>query len=307
MNKIKPPRVTFHQLRALEAVVRQGSVTRAARELHLTQPTVSAQMQELQSTLDVSLFEPAGRGIKPTESAVLLRQAALEMFARWQQFEDDLQALHGLEWGVLRIAGVSTTEYFIAQWLGDFTAAHPGIEIDLAVENRDAVVEHLAQERFELAVMMMPPKHLLLDHVRVMQNPLVLVGPVHHPWVQSKRARQPARLPRQAINGQPLLMREVGSGTRLATEDYLAIHALSPVIRATLGSNEAIKHAVAAGLGLAVLSRHALSTDPAADGLAVLPVTGFPINRQWLLVWRKDRRLSLAARRFIEEVKGQYA
>ena len=298
MNKIRPPRVTFNQLRTLEAVVRLGSVTRAARELHLTQPTVSAQIQDLQSALETDFLEPAGRGIRATESAHLLRQTALDMFARWQRFEEELEALQGLERGTLRIAGVTTTEYFIAQWLANYTANHPGIEIDLVVENRDAVIKRLAADEIELAVMMMPPDHLRLERVPVLSNPLVLIGKNDHEWTQK------TRVARQALNGAPLLMREQGSGTRLVTEAYLREHKLSPEIRATLGSNEAIKHAVAAGLGLAVVSAHALSPDPAKEGIAVLPVSGFPLKRQWQLVWREDRRLSLAAQRFIEDVRG---
>ena len=300
MNNIKPPRVTFHQLRTLEAVVRLESVTRAAKELHLTQPTVSVQIQDLQAALEADLFEPVGRGIRPTESAQLLRQTALDMFARWQQFEEQLQAVHGLERGILKIAGVTTTEYFIAQWLSDFTVNHPGIEIELAVENRDAVVKALSDNEIELAVMMLPPKNFPLETVPVMHNPLVLIGHKDHPWTQKKR------LDRKSLNDAQLLMREQGSGTRLATEAYLKEHGLGPIIRATLGSNEAIKHAVAAGLGVAVVSQHALSGDPVNDGVAVLPMAGFPIRRQWQLVWRKDRRLSLAARRFIDDVRGQY-
>jgi len=297
MNKIRPPRATFHQLRTLEAVVRLGSITRAAAELHLTQPTVSAQIHELQSALDTPLVEPAGRGIRPTEAAHRLREAALDMFARWQRFEEELQALHGLERGRLRIAGVTTTEYFIAQWLRRYTDSHPGIDIELAVDNRDAVVRRLREDDTELAVMMMPPGDLPLEHVPLMRNPLVLIGPVGHPWAAARR------VPRRALDGQPLLLREVGSGTRLATEAYLRTHGLAPAVRATLGSNEAIKHAVAVGLGLAVLSRHALAENPAQDGLAILPVAGFPIERRWLLVWRRDRRLSLAAHRFVEHVR----
>jgi len=300
MNKIRPPRVTFNQLRTLEAVVRHESVTQAARELHLTQPTVSAQLQDLQVTLDATLFEAVGRGIRSTPAAQLLRETALELFARWQRFEEELLGLQGLERGTLRIAGVTTTEYFIAQWLADYSANHPGIEIDLAVDNRDAVVNRLISDDIEIAVMMMPPAQLALASLPVMHNQLVLIGAKDHPWTQQKR------LPRKALNEQPLLMREQGSGTRLATEAYLREHGLQPVLRATLGSNEAIKHAVATGLGLAVVSEHVLPKRPASEGIAILSVTGFPLKRQWQLVWRKDRKLSLAAQTFIDEVSGRY-
>ncbi|MCX7742713.1 MAG: LysR family transcriptional regulator, partial [Tepidimonas sp.] len=241
MTPMRPPRATFHQLRTLEAVVRLGSITRAAQELHLTQPTVSAQIHELQTALDTVLVEPAGRGIRPTEAARMLRAAALDMFARWQRFEDELQALHGLERGVLRIAGVTTTEYFIAQWLHRYTTEHPGIDIELVVDNRDAVVRRLREETIELAVMMLPPDQPPLESLPLMDNPLVLIAPLGHPWTRQ------GRVPRQRLQGAPLLLREPGSGTRLATEAWLRAHGLQPSIRATLGSNEAIKHAVAAG------------------------------------------------------------
>lgn len=298
MNKLSPIRATFHQLRTLEAVVRLSSVTRAAQELHLTQPTVSMQIQSLQATLDTDLLEPIGREIRPTAQAHLLRKAALDLFTRWQQFEDELQAFNGLERGVLRIAGVTTTEYFIAQWLSDYTHSHPGIDIVMAIENRDVVIKYLTNDEIELAVMMMPPQTLDLETVPVMHNPLVLIGPLNHPWVIRKK------IAREEMNKERLLMREQGSGTRLATEAYIRQYQLRPDIRATLGSNEAIKHAVAAGLGLGVLSQHALSSDPSKEGLAILPMVGFPLKRQWQLVWRKDRRLSLAAQSFVHEVRS---
>ena len=301
MNKLSPIRVTFHQLRTLEAVVRLGSVTRAAKELHLTQPTVSMQIQSIQSTLDTELLEPIGREIRPTEQAHLLRKAALDLFSRWQQFEEALQAFNGLEQGVLRIAGVTTTEYFIAKWLSDYTNNHPRIDIVMAIENRDIVIKHLTNDEIELAVMMMPPQTLDLETVPVMHNPLVLIGPLNHPWANRKR------IAREEMNKERLLMREQGSGTRLATEAYIRQYQLRPDIRATLGSNEAIKHAVAAGLGLAVLSQHALSDKPSKDGIGILPVAGFPLKRQWQLVWRKDRRLSLAAKSFVDEVRASQA
>lgn len=301
MNKIRPPRVTFNQLRTVEAVVRHRSVTKAARELHLTQPTVSAQLQDLRTSLQSDLFETVGRGIRPTASAELLRETALDLFARWQRFEEDLLGLQGLERGVLRIAGVTTTEYFIAQWLADYSASHPGIEIELAVDNRDAVIHRLYNEDIEIAVMMMPPAQMSLTSVPVMHNRLVLIGATNHPWVQQKRQ------PRQALSRQSLLVREQGSGTRLATEAYLREHGLQPDIRATLGSNEAIKHAVAAGLGIAVVSEHVLPKQPADEGLAVLDVVGFPLKRQWQLVWRNDRKLSLAAQTFVQEVRRRYS
>lgn len=293
------PRATFNQLRTLEAVGRLGSVTQAAQELHLSQPTVSMQLADLQGGLDVRLIEPAGRGVRLTEAGRLLQQTAAQMLMLWRGFEEDLQALQGLERGVLRIAGVTTTEYFIAQRLKAFAQAHPGIEIDLAVDNRAAVVRMLEEESIDLAVMMMPPARPPLHAVGFLENPLVLIGPAGHPWSLRKR------LPQTLLNEAPLLMREPGSGTRAALLEHLQAHNLRPMERMTLGSNEAIKHAVAAGLGLSVVSRHVLPADPDHEGLAILPLAGFPIMRQWRLVWRQGRRLPLAAQVFLQHVREQ--
>ncbi|WP_029462643.1 LysR family transcriptional regulator [Serpentinimonas barnesii] len=298
MNKLRPPRISFAQMRTWEAVARLGSITAAARELHLAQPTVSSQVHEMQAALGQALLAPAGRGIQITEGGTLLREAVLDVFTRWQALEEGLQALQGLKRGTLRIAGVTTTEYFIAQWISAFARTHPGIDIELAVHNRDAVVELLRSERVDLALMMRPPTFPPLHTLPVLDNPLVLIGPAGHPWAQRRR------LPLSALKGQTLLWRESGSGTRQVVLEHLRANGLEPDERLTLGSNEAIKHAVAAGLGLAVLSRHALDPDPAQEGLALLPMTGFPILRLWQLVWRRDRRLPLAASAWIEHLRA---
>ncbi len=294
MDRFKLPRATFNQLRSFEAVARLGSITQAARELHLTQPTVSVQIQELQVALEVDLVEPAGRGIRVTEAGRRLQQTALAIFGLWRHCEDDLNALKGLERGVLRIAGVTTTEYFIARWLQRFAQRHPGIEVDLSVDNRDRIIQRLMDDQCDLAVMMMPPPTLDLH---TLDNPLVVIGPRDHPWTQRKR------VPARQLDGQAWLSRESGSGTRLALEQYLESLGVQVSERMTLGSNEALKHAVAAGMGLAVVSQHALAAQPAAEGLAVLPVSGFPLRRQWKLVWRRDRRLALPALAFVEEAR----
>ena len=250
------PRASLVQLRSLEAVVRLGGVGRAARALHLAQPTVSTQLKELASTLGLALFEPRGRGLVPTAVAERLAQAVREMGAAWQAFEDDAAALQGLRRGRLRIAAVTTTEYFLPDLLGRFARQYPGIAIELAVENRNAVVARLERGDDELT-------------------------------------------------GEPLLTREAGSGTRAAAEQAFAACGVQWPPRMALGSNEAVKHAVRAGLGLAVLSRHTLAPDPASDGLAVLEVVGFPLRRQWQLVWRQDRALSLPARTLLDDLRAR--
>ncbi len=309
----KLPRATFAQLRSFEAVARLGGVTKAAQALHLTQPTVSTQLRELADGLGAALLAPAGRGVQLTDTGRDLLVTVSRMFENWRAFEDSVADTQGMLRGALRIAGVTTTEYFLAQWLKPFAQAYPGIEIDLTVDNRSAIIARLERAQDDLTVMMMPPQHVALQHATAMDNPLVLIGPLGHPWAGVVTGAAPAKAssarkrPLKQLSGADLLLREPGSGTRQATLDFLSTHALAPRLRMTLGSNEAIKHAVAAGLGLAIVSQHALATDPAREGLAVLPMAGLPIQRTWQLVWRSDRRLPRSASMFMDFVKRHVA
>lgn len=295
----RAPRASLVQLRSFEAVVRLGGVGRAARALHLAQPTVSTQIKELAISLELPLFEPHGRSLVPTAVGERLALAVRAMGAAWRDFEEDVSALQGLRRGRLRIAAVTTTEYFLPDLLGPFARQYPGIEIELTVENRDAVVARLERGDDELAAMMLPPTHLPLARWPFLENPLVIIAPLGHALAQRRRLKL------SDLTGEPLLVREAGSGTRAAAEQAFAAQRISWPPRMALGSNEAIKHAVRAGLGLAVLSRHTLSQNPADDGLAVLPVTGFPLRRQWHLVWRQDRALSLPARTLLDDLRAR--
>lgn len=300
-TEIRPPRVTLPQLRSFEAVARLGGVGRAARALHLAQPTVSTQMKELARGVGAALFTPRGRGLELTPTGELLLATARELFERWQRFEQEVAELQGLERGRLRIAAVTTAEYFVPDLLGPFAKRHPGIDVELAVENRDAVVRRLERGDDELAVMMLPPTHLPLQRWPFLENPLVVVAARDHPLVARRR------LTLQQVAREPLLAREAGSGTRLAVEALLQQKGVEWPARMALGSNEAIKHAVAAGLGVAVMSRHALGRDPARDGLVELKVQGLPIRRMWHFVWRSDRALTLPARTFLDDVRARLA
>ncbi|HEU4460846.1 MAG TPA: LysR family transcriptional regulator [Methylibium sp.] len=295
----RAPRASLVQLRSFEAVVRLGGVGRAARALHLAQPTISTQLKELAAALGLVLLEPRGRGLVPTAHGLRLAEAVREMGACWQRFEEDAAALQGLKQGVLRIAAVTTTEYFLPDLLGPFARLYPGIRIELAVENRDAVVARLERGADDLAAMMLPPAHLPLARWPFLKNPLVVVAAKRHPLTRRPRLRL------AELTGEPLLVREAGSGTRAAAEEAFAAQGIAWAPRMALGSNEAIKHAVRAGLGLAVLSRHALAKEPGSEGLAVLPVAGFPLRRQWYLVWRKDRALSLPARTLLDDLRAR--
>jgi DNA-binding transcriptional LysR family regulator len=291
-------RIPPQQLRAFEAVARLGSVTAAAAELHVTQPTVSVQLRELSVAVGEPLFEPAGRKLRLTQAGEALQQTVGELMSCWARFDARLAEIHGLLRGRLRLAAVTTAEYFVPDLVGPFAAAHPGVEIDLAVENRDRVIQRLERAEDDLAVMMLPPSSLPLERVPFLDNPLVVIAPAGH-----RLAGRRVRLDQLA--GERWLMREPGSGTRRVAEEHFAAKGFAPNVAMSLGSNEAIKHAVAAGLGVAVVSElvvqapAAVATGLAPSGLAVLQVAGFPIRRRWSVVWRRDQALTAAARRFV--------
>ena len=291
-------RTSPQQLRAFAATARLVSVTQAARELHVSQPTVGVQLRELAALVGEPLFEPVGRGIRLTPAGEALQTTVADMAACWQRFEARLGELSGVLRGRLRIAAVTTAEYFVPDLLGPFAALHPGVDIDLAVENRDRVIARLHSQADDLAVMMLPPQALPLHSMPFLDNPLVVIAPRGHPL---SRSAQPVAL--SDLASERWLMREPGSGTRQVAEKHFADHGFAPRIAMSLGSNEAIKHAVGAGLGLAVISALTVETgptpsDPGAPWVS-LPVEGFPIERQWSIVWRSDAPLSAAAQRFV--------
>jgi len=297
-------RITPQQLRAFEAVARLRSMTRAARELHVTQPTVSVQMRDLVEAIGEPLFEQVGRNIRLTQAGETLQHSCAELAECWLRFDARLGEIRGLVTGRLRIAAVTTAEYFVPDLLGPFAAAHPGVDLELAIENRDRIVQRLQRGDDDLAVMMLPPDDLPLEAAPFLDNPLVVIAAAAHPL--AARSIELADLA-----DQRWLMREAGSGTRMVTEQMFAKAGFVPLVAMSLGSNEAIKHAVVAGLGIAVISRLAVASalrpglDDGLVGLTVLEVSGFPIQRQWSVVWRNDKSISAAARRFVAYLRAE--
>jgi len=284
--------VTFRQLRLFLALADTGSVSAAARALHVTQPTASMQLREVSEAVGLPLYEVIGRQVHLTEAGQQLAATARGIVDRWEDFEQTVDALRGLTRGRLRVAVVSTAQYFIPGLLGDFCTRHPQIDLALQVLNRDGVVQRLRDNADDLYVMSQPPGDMELEDRVFLPNPLVLIAPVDHPFATRKR------LPLKALAGERFLLREAGSGTRLATDRFLAEQGFEPRLRLALGSNEAIKEAVAARLGVAVISLHALRTDSARTDLCVLPVQGLPIPSQWHLVYPRAKRLSPIAQVF---------
>jgi len=289
-------RISPQQLRAFEATARLMSVTQAARELHVSQPTVSVQLRQLAELVGEPLLEASGRRMRLTEAGAALRDTLQEVRACWQRYETRLGEIHGLLRGKLKIAAVTTAEYFVPDLLGDFALAHPGVDVELAVQNRDQVVARLAQASDDVAVMMLPPPELPLHSHPFLPNPLVVIAAPGH-------ARAGGRCQLASLEAERWLMREPGSGTRRVAEDHFARAGFQPRVAMSLGSNEAIKHAVRAGLGIAVLSRLAVLGELDAGSLAQVHVRGFPLRQRWHVVWRSDRPQTAAARTLVEHLR----
>lgn len=286
-------RFSLRQLHIFEAVSRHLSYTRAAEELHLTQPAVFAQVKQLEDSIGMPLLERIGKQLHLTPAGREVLVASRETRDALERLEMRLADMQGLKRGRLRIAIVTTTKYLIPRLLGEFCTQHPGIEAALTVTNREKVLARLAENIDDLVVLGAPPEHLDVVAMPIADNPLVVVARHDHPLTGRKK------IPLKRIAEEPFLLREPGSGTRLAVERHFARQGLAPRVRMELGSNEAIKQAIAGGLGIAVLSRHTLALEGDSGLLTTLDVAGFPLMRQWFVAYPAGKHLSAVAEAFL--------
>jgi DNA-binding transcriptional LysR family regulator len=268
--------VTFRQLKLFMALADTGSVSAAAQRLHVTQPTASMQLKDVADAVGLPLYDVISRKVHLTEAGEELAQA----------FEQCMAAFQGMARGRLRVAVVSTAKYFIPGLLGSFCDSHPEVDISLEVLNRNQVVTRLRANMDDLYVMSQPPDDMALEDDILMPNPLYLVAPASHPLAGQ------AAITLAQLASSRFVLRERGSGTRMATDRTFKQHGFAPANWLELGSNEAIRESVASKLGVAVLSSHALGSGTADARIAVLDVEGFPIQSQWHLVWLKGKQLS---------------
>jgi LysR family transcriptional regulator, low CO2-responsive transcriptional regulator len=290
-------RTTFRQFEVFEAIARLGSFTRAAEELHLTQPTVSMQIKKLTDTVGLPLFEQLGKRIHLTDAGHSLLATCREISEHLSRFEMTVSDMKGMKKGRLRLAVVTTAKYFAPRLLGPFCQQYPGVDVALKVTNRERVLERLLENQDDLYIIGQPPDDLDIEFEPFMENPLVVLAPINHPLVKKKRIAL-ARLAQE-----PFLMREPGSGTRMAAERLFAKYDMRVNIRMELGSNEAIKQAIVGGLGVSVLSRHTLALDAASGPLAILDVEHFPIKRHWYVARPKGKQLSIVAQTFLDYLR----
>ena len=281
--------VTLRQLRTFAQVVRTGSFTGAAQALHLTPPAITIQMRELEERAGLPLIERTAAGVVPTEAGREVIQAAQRIEVALAGCSDALSALRGLEGGHVAIGVVSTAKYFAPAALGAFARAHPSVEIRLDVGNRAAIIAALEANTLDLALTGRPPEDLAVEKAPIGAHPHLVIVPPDHPLARRKHIA-PSMLAQETF-----VVREPGSGTRGLMERFFAEAAITPRIGMEMGSNETIKQAVMAGLGIAFLSAHTVAVELADERLVSLDVVGLPIVRQWFIVQLAKRRLLPAA------------
>jgi LysR family transcriptional regulator, low CO2-responsive transcriptional regulator len=288
---------TFRQLEIFESITNHMSFTRAAEELFLTQPTVSMQMKKLADNIGLPLFERIGSQLYLTDTGRELHRTCQGIFEHLANFEMMMADTKGLKTGKLRLAVVTTAKYFAPRLLGMFCQQYPGVEVSLKVSNRERVLEYLASNQYDLCILSQPPEDVNIVAEAFLKNHLVVIAPLHHALAKKKK------IPLALIAEEPFLLRESGSGTRMATERLFSAQGLKPKVRMELGSNEAIKQAVIGGLGISVLSSHTLDLEASDKQFAVLDVQGFPIKLHWYFVYPAGKHLSIVTSTFIDYLR----
>lgn len=285
--------ISFRQLRVFTEVAKGLSFARAAEALHLTPPAVTMQVKELESQLGLPLFERRGRQVTLTTSGEYFLVYARRLLATLKEADDAMARFKGAESGLLSVGLVSTAKYFVPQLLARFHDEHPGIEVKLAVcQNREQLVALLQSGEVDLAVMGRPPKELATRAEPFAAHPQVFVAALAHPLAALDH------VPLEALVNQRFIAREAGSGTRNVMDAFFRDHHLSPRIAMEMPSNETIKQAVIAGMGVAFLSLHTLGLELRAGALKLLDVEHTPVMRTWNLVRMQSKLLSPAAEAF---------
>jgi LysR family transcriptional regulator, low CO2-responsive transcriptional regulator len=285
---------TLHQLQILEAIAKHGSFTRAAEELELTQPTVSQQIKRLTQTIGLPLFEQLGKQIYLTAAGQEVLTASAIISEKFAELEIAIDELKGLKQGRINLVASTTAKYFVPRLLGTFRRKHPEIELALHITNQEGVLARLARNQDDLYFTGRPPSDLDIELRPILDNPLVVIAPSNHPLAGK------TNIALKELATEPFIFREAGSGTRAVVEHFLAENRVAVDVVIELSSNEAIKQAIAGGLGLSVLSQHSLDLETQNGLLTILNVEGFPIQRHWYVIYPTGKQLSVAAQTFLD-------
>jgi DNA-binding transcriptional LysR family regulator len=284
--------VTLRQLRVFDTVARHLSFSRAAEELHLTQPAVSAQVKELEGHAGMPLFERVGRRTYLTDAGRTLLPYARTILAQLHEAEEALALMKGVAGGRLNIAVISAGDYFFPRLLAVFLARHPGVTLNLTVHNREELLHRLAENLTDLAVMVRPPQGLDIVQEPFAPHAYVIVAPPSHPLAGKRR------VPLARVLEEPFIVRERGSDTWMAMQEAFGERMRDVRVAMEIRSNETIKQAVIARMGLSFMSEHAIAQERDIGQLTVLDVAGFPARRHWFIVHRSTKRLPPVAEVF---------
>lgn len=296
---------TFRQLRVFTEVAKHLSFARAAEVLHLSPPAVTMQVKELEGHVGLPLFERSGRQVSLTTAGEYMLVYARKMLATLKDAEDAAARLQRLEVGTLTIGMVSTAKYFLPRLLAEFKHEHEGIEIRLAVGNREQLVKMLQGNELDIAIMGRPPNELATRAEPFAAHPHVFVAAPDHPLLRQGHTTV------ESLKPYGFILRERGSGTRAAMEKFLERSRLEPRVVMEMTSNETIKQAVMAGMGVSFLSLHTIGLELEHGLIATLEVEGTPIVRAWNVVHTLSKLLSPAAEAFryfmLERAEGHMA
>lgn len=297
-------RLSLRQLEVFRAVYQERGYGKAADRLGLTQPAVSSQIRQLEDALGQKVFEYIGRKLYYTPAGNLLAESVDVIFSRFGQLQNDIYSLRGQVAGNLSISAVNTAQYVVPYLIKPFIEQYDQVNVTLNFVNRAQALERLASNTDDLTIMGIVPSNRSLYSLPFLDNQLIPVFPKQHPLLQKRKESQQDTISPQQFFAQPMIVRERGSGSRLAIEQHCQQTRLSINPMIEIGSNEALKHSIMSGLGVGILPRLSILSELALGQLETSEIEGFPIKRSWCLVYPSAKSLSPVARRFVDYVQN---
>jgi DNA-binding transcriptional LysR family regulator len=291
---------TLHQLQIFLKITQTKSITKAAEELHLTQPAVSIQLKNLQDQFDIPLTEVIGRQLYITDFGAELAVAVEKILGEVYAINYKTLAYKGQLSGRLKLSVVSTGKYVIPYFLSDFLKQHQGIELSLDVTNKEKVIESLEKNEVDFALVSVLPEKLQIEAIELMQNKLYLIGGAENTNLDKENTNE-------ILERLPIIYREKGSGTRHTFEKYISLNNINVRKKMELTSNEAVKQAVIAGLGYSVMPLIGIKNELLNGELSIIPIKGFPLSSVWNMIWLKKKGFSPVAAAFLENLKKEKA
>jgi DNA-binding transcriptional LysR family regulator len=287
---------TLHQLQVFLKITQTKSITKAAEELHLTQPAISIQLRNFQDQFEIPLTEIIGRKLYVTEFGNEIATAAQRIIDEVNTINFRTSAYKGLLSGTLRISVVSTGKYVMPYYLSEFMNSNKGINLEMDVTNKKKVIQSIKENKVDFALVSVLPNDLNLENVRLLENKLFLVGSKSldiHPKANTD----------EVFANHPLIYREEGSATRMAMEHFLKNRGIAIGMKFQLTSNEAVKQSLIAGLGISIMPLIGLKNELERGELKIIPIKGLPMTTDWRLVWLKNKALSPIAKAYLDFIQ----